>query len=105
MARATEHGELWKARVDKLRPVVVVSRDDVRGRRAKVTVAAVTTNIRDVPAQILVDHREGLKELSVVNCDELSTITKDRLIRRIGRLSTEKIEAMDEALRFALQLR
>ena len=46
--RATEHGEIWEARVDKLRPVAIVSRDDVRGRRLKATVAAVTTAIRDL---------------------------------------------------------
>ena len=105
MARATEHGEIWQAHVNKLRPVVIVSRDDVGGRRSSATVAVVTTTIRDLPAQVLVDHREGLKQLSVVNCDDLSTISKDRLIRRIGRLSAEKIEALDDALRFALQLR
>lgn len=105
MARPTEHGEIWQARVDKLRPVVVISRDDVAGRRSRVTVASVTTNIRDVPAQLLIDHREGMKELSVVNCDELSTILKECLVRRVGRLSELKIEALDDALRFALQLR
>ena len=105
MARPTEHGEIWQARIDKLRPVVVISRDDVGGRRTRVTVASVTTNIRDVPAQILIDHRDGMKELSVVNCDELSTILKEGLVRRIGRLSELKIEALDDALRFALQLR
>ena len=105
MARPTEHGEIWQARLDKLRPVVVISRDDVGGRRTRVTVASVTTNVRDVPAQILIDHREGMKELSVVNCDELSTILKVGLVRRIGRLSELKIEDLDDALRFALQLR
>ena len=105
MAHPTEHGEIWQARVDKLRPVVVVSRDDVGGRRSRVTVASVTTNIRDVPAQIMIDHRDGVKELSVVNCDELSTILKEVLVHRIGRLSELKIEALDDALRFALQLR
>ena len=105
MARPTEHGEIWQARIDKLRPVVVISRDDVGGRRTRVTVASVTTNLRDVPAQILIDHRDGMKELSVVNCDELSTILKERLVRRIGRLSELKIDALDDALRFALQLR
>jgi mRNA-degrading endonuclease toxin of MazEF toxin-antitoxin module len=53
----------------------------------------------------VVDHRDGLKLPSAVNCDELATITKDRLIRRVGRLSEERMEAVHDALRFALQLR
>lgn len=105
MARATEHGEIWEASVDKARPVVVVSRDDVRGRRESATVAAVTSTIRGLPTEVPVDHRDGVRQLSVVNCDDLMTIPKTRLARRIGRLSETKIEALDDALRFALQLR
>ena len=105
MPRATEHGELWEARVDKGRPVVIVSRDDLRGQRARATVAHVTSHLRDAPTSVLVDHRDGLLQLSAVNCDELQTIPKTALLRRIGRLSIAKIEALDDALRFALQLR
>jgi mRNA interferase MazF len=103
--RATEHGEIWEARLDKLRPVAIVSRDDVTGRRAKTTVASITSTIRDVPTYVPVDHRDGLAQLSAINCDELQTIPKADLRRRIGRLSETKIAALDDALRFALQLR
>ena len=103
--RATEHGELWEVRLDKVRPVVIVSRDDVRGRRVKTTVATITTAIRDLPTYVVLDHRDGLPDLSAVNCDELQTIPKAQLTRRLGRLSIEKIDALDDALRFALQLR
>lgn len=105
MARATEHGEIWEAALDKTRPVVIVSRDDVRGRRDSATVAAVTSTIRGIPTEVSLDHRDGLPQVCVVNCDDLSTIPKARLARRIGRLSEAKIESVDDALRFALQLR
>lgn len=103
--RATEHGELWEVRLDKVRPVVIVSRDDERGRRLKATVAAVTTAIRELQTYVLLDHRDGLPKLSAVNCDELQTIPKAQLTRRLGRLSAAKIDEIDDALRFALQLR
>ena len=105
MPRPTEHGEIWEARVDKLRPVAIASRDDVRGRRDKTTVASITTTIRGLPTEVVLDHRDGLPRPSVVLCDELTTIPKEWLVRRIGRLSETKIEAFDGALRFALQLR
>ena len=104
MPRRTEHGEIWEADVDKRRPVVVISRDDVQGRRSKAIVAWITTTIRSIPTEVPVDHRDGLAKASVVNCDELATIEKDELVRRVGRLSPSKIEALHEALRFALQL-
>jgi mRNA interferase MazF len=105
VARPTEHGEVWEAVLAKRRPVVVVSRDDVGGRRDSTTVATVTTTVRGLPTEVLLDQRDGFPQLCVVNCDDLSTIRKGRLERRVGRLSDTKIEALDDALRFALQLR
>ena len=105
MARPTEHGEVWEAILDKKRPVVIVSRDDVGGRRGRTTIAAITSTIRGLPTEVLLDHSDGLPQLCAVNCDELSTIRKDVLERRIGRLSEMRIDALDDALRFALQLR
>lgn len=104
MPRPTEHGEVWEAALDKKRPVVIVSRDDVRGRRDSTTVAAITRTVRGLPTEVLLDHRDGLPELCAVNCDDLTSIRKIRLDRRIGRLSGTKIESLDDALRFALQL-
>jgi mRNA interferase MazF len=105
MARSTEHGEIWVAALDKHRPVVIVSRDDVHGRRDQATVAPITRTVHDVPSEVPLDHRDGLAEFSVVNCDALQTLYKRQLERRIGRLSEGKLEALDDALRFALQLR
>ena len=105
MGRPTEHGELWEAVVDKRRPVVVVSRGDVGGRRDTTTVAAITRSVHGLASEVVLDHRDGFADLSAANCDDLHTIQKTRLERRIGRLSETKIEALDDALRFALQLR
>lgn len=105
MARPTEHGELWEATIDKRRPVVVISRDDVAGRRDTTTVAAITRTVRGIATEVVLDHRDGFAEVSAVNCDDLHTIRKATLGRRLGRLSETQLDALDEALRFALQLR
>ncbi len=105
MARPTEHGEVWEAVLDKRRPVIIVSRDDVGGRRDATTVAAITSTVRGLPTEVLLNHRDGFSQPCAANCDDLTTIRKSRLDRRIGRLSEVRIEALDDALRFALQLR
>ncbi len=105
MARPTEHGEIWEAVADKRRPVAVVSRDDVAGRRATTTVAAITSSIRGLPTEVVLDHRDGFPQVCAINCDDLKTIQKASLERRLGRLSETKIDSLDDALRFALQLR
>ena len=105
MPRATERGEVWLAQIDKLRPVVIASRDDIKGVRARTTVAVVTTTVRSIPSEVTLDHRDGFADGCAINCDELVTINKSRLERRRGALSTARLAELDEALRFALQLR
>lgn len=104
MPRATTHGEIWWADIDKRRPVVIASRDDARGDRGRATVAVITRTRREIPTEVPVDEREGLAAASVVNCDELVTIPKSDLERRIGRLSDERLKAFHRALRFALAI-
>jgi mRNA interferase MazF len=104
MPRATERGEIWWAMLDKRRPVVIVSRDDVRGARQRTTVAPVTRTMRDLASELELDQRDGLPGPCVANCDELGTIPKARLIRRVGRLSELKLVELGDAVRFALQL-
>jgi len=104
MPRGTEHGEIWWAAADNRRPVLVVSRDDSRGARTLATVAAITRTARGLSSEVELDQRDGLPQPCVANCDELTTIAKARLIRRVGRLTGVKLIELDEALKFALQL-
>jgi mRNA interferase MazF len=103
--KPTERGEVWLAQIDTLRPVVIASRNDVNGVRARTTVAIVTTTVRGIPSEVMLDQRDGFAKASAINCDELVTINKSRLERRRGALSTARLTELDEALRFALQLR
>ena len=54
--------------------------------------------------QVPVGVREGLKHDSSIHCDELVSLPKSGLTNYIGTLSTEKIEALNEALRIALDI-
>jgi len=104
MPRGTEHGEIWWAAAEKRRPVLIVSRNDSRGARTLTTVAAITRTARGLSSEVELDERDGLPIPCVANCDDLTTIAKARLIRRVGRLSGVKLIELDEALKFALQL-
>jgi mRNA interferase MazF len=100
-------GEVWWAQLPKpmgLRPVVLVSRDAAIHVREAVTIAQVTTRIREIPVEVPLGAEDGLKEKCVVNCDVLATIPKAFLKDRIGLLSAEKMELLDSALRFALDI-
>jgi mRNA interferase MazF len=99
-----KRGEIWWARVDKRRPVVLVSRDEAYAVRALVIVAPVSTTVRGFALEVRVGAAEGLPRSAVVNCDWLATIPKADLLERVGVLSKAKLARLDGALRFALGL-
>lgn len=91
--------------MDTRRRVVVASRSDLRGLRNQTTVATITSTVRGIPSEVSLDHRDGFDQPCAVNCDTLLTIEKSMLERRFGALSSSRIDELDDALRFALQLR
>jgi mRNA interferase MazF len=99
-----KRGEIWWAKIDKRRPVVLLSRDEAYAMRAMVIVAPATTVVRGFSLEVKIGRREGLRRESVVNCDWLVTIPKADLVERAGSLSAAKMRQLDDALRFALGL-
>jgi len=99
-----KRGELWWAKVDKRRPVVLISRDEAYAVRALVIVAPTTTTVRGYAVEVRLGKREGLPRDCVVNCDWLVTLPKADLLERVGALPAQKVRELDEALRFALGL-
>lgn len=97
-------GEIWFAEVGrKRRPVLVLTRGEVIDVRALVTVAEVTTSIRNIAAEVEFDHEQaGLERPSVINCDGLHTITKASLTTYAGSVSEETVERVCAAIGYAL---
>ena len=86
------------------RPVLLLSRDESYDIRDMVIVSPVTTRVRNIPAEVDLGPEDGLPRRRRVNLDTIDTIPKDALQERITVLTTEKVEAVDHALRFALGL-
>jgi mRNA interferase MazF len=100
-------GEVWWADLPLpvgRRPVVLLSRDEAYAVRNAVTVAEVTSTIRDIPVEVELGPDDGLPKKCVVNLDTIVTIRKDLLIERIAILRDEKIVQIDAAIKFALSL-
>lgn len=102
-----KRGEVWWARLPDpvgRRPVVLLSRDSAYRVRSAVTVAPVTRTIRNIPVEVLLDQKDGLPSRCVVNLDDVTTISKSLLKERITVLSAERLQQVDDAIRFALDL-
>jgi len=97
-------GEVWLAEVGrKRRPVVILTRPEVIDVRALITVAEVTTSLRGIGAEVVIDHRAvGLDRASAVNCDGLHTVAQSSLTHRVGQLDAYSMRQICAAVSFAL---
>lgn len=87
---------------DKRRPVLILTRDTAISFLNAVTVAPITSTIRDIPSEVYLDKEDGLLGPCAANFDNVVTIPKNKLSDRITVLSLDKMLDAEEALRFAL---
>ena len=100
-------GEIWWAELPPpagRRPVLLLSRDEAYDIRNAVTVAEVTTRIRNIPVEVALNQKDGMPKKCVINLDTLATIKKSTLEKRITFLSDEKIILVDRAMKFSLAI-
>jgi len=87
---------------DKQRPVVVLTRDSAIRYLSTVTVAPVTSTIRGVPSEVLLDEEDGLRGRCAVNLHNAVTVSQQRLGQRVARLGPRRMSEVCSALRFSL---
>lgn len=100
-----KRGEVWWCNLappKNRRPVLLLSRDEVYRIRTQATIAVVTTRIRGIPVEVQLGADDGLPKECVANLDTIMTIPISQLDQRIALLSTEKMVAVEAAIRFAL---
>lgn len=94
-----KRGEVWLATLDptvgseiqKTRPVVIVSPDELNRSLRTVIVAPMTTGGRAAPFRLAVNFsgKDGL-----VVADQLRALDKARLVKKLGRLHAPEFAAM-----------
>ena len=95
---------IWLARLDKARPVLLLTREEVRAVRRFVTIAPITSTIRGLASEVIVGTRNGLDHESAVNLDTITTVPRDVLIRPIGALLPAQEPALTRAFHEAFDL-
>jgi mRNA interferase MazF len=105
VARGIARGDVrlyWFAQPDKRRPVVVLTRDSAVSYLSTVTVAPITSTIRGVPSEVVLNEEDGMKAPCAVNLHNVVTISQDRLGKRVAHLSSLRMSEICAALRFSL---
>ena len=111
---APRRGEIWLADLDPARgheqagrrPVLIISHDSLnRGPAGVVISLPITRTLREVRSHVrLVPPQGGLRSESAVLCENVKSISRERLIHRIGRLGAAELEPIERVLRILLSL-
>jgi mRNA interferase MazF len=92
------------ARLDKSRPVLVLTRELVRPHLNTVTVAPITSTIRGLSTEVRCGPDNGLESQCVVACDHVTTIPAASLGRQIGWLNDDQESELTTAIHAAFDL-
>ncbi len=87
---------------DKQRPVVILTRGAALEFLSEVTVAPVTSTIRDIPTEVVLSREDGMPRTCAANLDHIHTVSRAKVGALITTLGTERMAEIADALRFAL---
>ncbi len=105
MAGRVNRGDVHLCRFrppDKQRPVLILTRSSAIAHLSTVTVAPITSTVRDVPSEVILDVDDGMKGRCAVNLHNAVTISQERLGKRVTSLSHQRMDEVCAALRFSL---
>ncbi|HMT34196.1 MAG TPA: type II toxin-antitoxin system PemK/MazF family toxin [Dermatophilaceae bacterium] len=96
--------EIALARLDKTRPVLILTRETARAAMSKVTVALITSTVRGLSSEVAVGRANGLDHESAVSLDNVVTIPASLLGRTIGFLTEGQEQQLTRAIVLAYDL-
>jgi len=97
--------EIWWADLPQpagRRPVLLLSRDDAYAVLSKFIAAEITATVRHIPIEVPLSASEGMPKPCVVNCDNLRTISKAHLVKKISKLAPKRVYEVKRAIGYAM---
>lgn len=91
-------------RPDKKRPIVILTRDSALDFLGEITIAPITSTVRDIPSEVLLTTQDGMARDCAINLDHVQTVPKRKVGSLVTTLSREKLDRIKVALSFALGL-
>lgn len=96
--------EIRLARLDKTRPVVILTRDVARAAMTKVTVAPIASTVKGLSSEVPLGVENGLDHPCAASIDNVLTIPVTALGRTIGHLTEKQEAALSTAVMLAFDL-
>lgn len=80
----------------------MLTRDSSIAYLSTVTVAPITSTIRGVPSEVVLNEEDGMKAPCAVTLHNAVTVSQQRLRRRVAQLSSTRMQEICAALRLSL---
>lgn len=112
--QAPSRGEIWQVNLDPTRgheqtgqrPGLVVSVDPFNhGPAGLVVILPITSRARGIPLHVQINPPEGgLTQVSFIKCEDVRSVSKERLTSRWGSVTSNTMTAVEERLGILLGL-
>ena len=107
-----QRGEIWLVRLDptvgseikKTRPTLIVSNNTSNQCSNLVTILPISDKSSKIfPFEVEIsDSATGLSKPSKIRCNQVRTVDKERLVKKLGNASRELVPKIEEALKLHL---
>jgi mRNA interferase MazF len=107
-------GEVWLVNLDPTlgreqagtRPALIISENLFNQSYADlIIVIPITSKQKNIRSHVLIAKDEGgLTMESYAKCEDVRSISKQRLLKRLGQVSRQTMEQVEEKLRFLMAL-
>jgi len=113
MANFPKRGEVWLVNWNPAggseqagkRPALVIQNDIGNEKAPTTIVAAISSSVKIYPMNVEVKPPDGgLDRPSIIKTSQILTVTKQRLEKRLGRVSKVWMDAVDKAIKLSLAL-
>ena len=113
MSSFPKRGEVWLVNWNPARgseqagrrPALVIQNDIGNEKAPTTIVAAISRSVRLYPMNVAINPPEGGVDLpSLIKTSQILTVAKERLEKRLGRLSKDRMDDVDKAIKLSLAL-
>ena len=113
MSTFPRRGEVWLVNWNPARgseqagrrPALIIQNDIGNEKAPTTIVAAISSAVKIYPMNVYIHPSDGgLDHPSIIKTSQILTISKDRLEKRLGRLSEERLNEVDKAIKLSLAL-
>lgn len=117
MSKLPKRGEVWLldwspsrgSEQAGFRPALIVQTDAANSNPGypNTIVLAISTKGKPVPFHVALQpsRSNGLAEASFVKCEQVLTVSKERLAKKLGTINEKEMQQVTQALRLVLEIR